>query len=74
MMPYLSSYLPPEQKLPLLTKAITRIDTLKFFLQIVWENKLMTAEHYSALLTNIEEVGRMLYGWKKGIESKTPEK
>ncbi len=71
---FLSSYLPPEQKLPLLTRAITRVDTLKFFLQIVWENKLMTTEHYSALLTNIEEVGRMLYGWKKGIESKTPAK
>ena len=69
---FLSSYMPPEQKLPLLTKAITRIDTSKFFLQIVWENKLMTTEHYSTLLTNIEEVGRMLYGWKKGIESKTP--
>jgi hypothetical protein len=71
---FLSSYLPPEQKLPLLTKAVARIDVLKFFLQITWENKLLTTEHYSALLTNIEEVGRMLWSWKKGIESKTPAK
>ena len=71
---FLSSYLPPEQKLPLLTKATTRIDIMKFFLQVVWENKLMTTEHYSALLTNLEEVGRMVWGWKKGIESKTPAK
>lgn len=71
---FLSSYMPPEQKLPLLVKAVTRIDVLKFFLQIIWENKLLTTEHYSILLTNIEEIGRMLYGWKKGIESKTPAK
>ncbi len=71
---YLSSYTPPEQKLPLLAKAVTRVDILKFFLQIAWENKLMTTVHYSALLANIEEVGKMLWGWKKGIESKTPAK
>ena len=62
----------PEQKLPLLTKAVTGLDILRFFLQITWENKLLTTPQYSALLANIEEVGRMLWGWKKGIESKTP--
>ncbi len=67
---FLSSYLPPEQKLPLLTKTVTRLDVLKFFLQIVWENKLLTTLQYSALLMNIEEVGRMVWGWKKGIEDK----
>lgn len=69
---FLSSYLPPEQKLPLLSKAITRIDVLKFLLQIVWENKLLTTEQYAVLLASIEEVGRMLHGWKKGLEKKTP--
>lgn len=69
---FLSSFSPTEHKLPILTKAIARLDVLKFFLQIAWENKLLTTEHYSALLASIEEVGRMLYGWKKGLESKTP--
>ena len=68
---FLSSFLSPEQKLPFLTKAITRVDVLKFFLQIAWENKLFTTQQYSILLGNIEEVGKMLYGWKKGLESKT---
>ncbi len=69
---FLSGFAPTEQKLPILTKAVTRLDVLKFFLQIAWENKLLTTEHYSTLLANIEEVGRMLYGWKRGLESKTP--
>lgn len=70
---FVSSFLSPEQKLPLLTKAATRIDVLKFFLQIVWENKLLTTTQYSALLASIEEVGKMLYGWKRGLENKTPQ-
>ncbi len=69
---FLSSFLSPEEKLPMLTKAIARLDILKFFLQIVWENKLLTTPQYSTLLASIEEVGKMLYGWKKGLESKTP--
>lgn len=71
---FLASYSSPEQKLPLLTKAILRIDSIKFFLQIIWESKLLTTEHYVALSTNTEEIGRMIWGWKKGIESKTPPK
>lgn len=69
---FLSSYLPPREKLPLLTKAITRVDVVKFFLQIAWEHKLLTTPQYSTLLVSIEEVGKMLYSWKKGLESKTP--
>jgi hypothetical protein len=69
---FLSSYLPPREKLPLLAKAITRIDVVKFFLQIAWESKLLTTPQYSNLLASIEEIGKMLYGWKKGLENKTP--
>jgi hypothetical protein len=69
---FLSSFASSEQKFPLLAKAIYRIDVLKFFLQLVWENKLLTTEQYSTLLAGIEEVGKMLYGWKKGLERKTP--
>lgn len=71
---YLSSFLPPAQKLSLLEKAIGKIDILKFFLQITWENKLLTTQRYSDLIANIEEVGRMLYGWKRNVENKTPER
>lgn len=71
---FFSSFLSPEQKLPLLTKALARIDVVKFFLQIAWENKLLTTPQYSTILASIEEVGKMLYGWKRGLESKTPAK
>ncbi|MDP1706696.1 MAG: four helix bundle protein [bacterium] len=69
---FASIYLPPEQKMPLLAKAISKIDAVKFFLQIVWENKLIAAEQYSELIMKLQEIGRMLGGWRKGLLNKTP--
>ena len=65
-----SAYLPPEQKVLVLAKTISRIDILKFFIQLAWESKLIPTEKYAELSINIEEVGRMLGGWKKGLENK----
>jgi hypothetical protein len=41
-------------------------------LQIAWENKCISSEKYSVLSEKLEEIGRMLGGWKKGLEKKTP--
>ncbi len=64
------SYLPMEQKVPFLGKAISRLDVLKFFTQFAWENKLIPTNKFSELLLKLEEIGRQLGGWKKGIENK----
>lgn len=69
---FISSYLPVDQKIIMLSKAITRLDVLKLFLQIAWENKLIPAEKYLELSSKLQEIGRMLGGWKKGLLSKTP--
>jgi hypothetical protein len=47
------------------------MDILKLFLQIAWENKLIPSEKYIELSTKLQEIGRMLGGWKKGLLSKT---
>lgn len=67
------SYLSPEHKLPMLNKAITRLDVLKFFMQLVWENRLVTSEKYIEIISKLEEIGRQLGGWKKGLQAKTPQ-
>jgi len=69
---FTASYLPPEQKIIFLSKAISRLDILKFFLQLAWENKLIPLKKYSGLSQNLHEIGRMLGGWKKGLQKKTP--
>jgi hypothetical protein len=65
------SYLSPEQKIPLLNKAVTKLDIIKFFTQLAWESKLIPTDKYSNLLPRLEEIGRQLGGWKKGLLNKT---
>jgi len=67
---FTASYLPPEHKIILLGKAISRLDVLKFFLQLAWENKLVPNEKYINLSQKLEEIGRMLGGWKRGLDKK----
>lgn len=55
-----------------LGKALTRLDTIKFFIQLAWENKLIPNEHYITLSEKFEEIGKMLGGWEKGLKKKTP--
>lgn len=69
---FTAAYLPPEQKIILLGKTISRLDILKFFAQLAWENKLIPTGKYAELSKRLEEIGRMLGGWKKGLESKAP--
>lgn len=69
-----SLYLPPDQKYRQLTVAITKLDAVKFFLELAWENKCLVDVKYTALSEALNEIGRMLGGWKKGLENKTPPK
>ena len=73
---FISLYLPPEQKVARLATATSKLDGVKFFLQLAWENKCVQNEKYLCLSEQLEEVGRMIGGWKKGIEAKmkTPAK
>ena len=69
-----STYLPLEPKIFMLGKTISRLDLLKFFIQLAWENKLISTEQHIALSNYLEEIGRQLGGWKKGLETKLPSK
>ncbi len=67
-----ASYLPPAEKVILLGKAISQLDVLKFFLQLAWEAKNVSNGRFAELISLLEEVGRMLGGWRKGLLNKTP--
>ena len=71
---FVSLYLSGEKKVQRLLICISKLDGVKFFLQLAWENKCIHTERYVALSAHLDEVGRMLGGWKKGLEAKTPPK
>lgn len=67
-----ASYLSKELKLPYLEKAGNKLDMLKFFLQIAWEVKAVDSKKYISLSEYLNEVGRMVGGWSKGLQKKNP--
>jgi hypothetical protein len=69
-----ASFVDLANKPSLLGQAIGIADSLRFFLQIAWENKLMANKQYEELAAGVEEIGRMAGGWRKGVLSKTPPK
>lgn len=60
------------EKLSIVSQALGKNDLLKFFLQIGWEEKVLDHTAYGKLILNLDEVGRMLGGWKKNLQEKTP--
>lgn len=60
------------EKLSMISQAIGKADLLKFFLQMAWEQKIIQNAYYSPLLLSLDEIGRMLGGWKKTVQEKTP--
>lgn len=60
------------EKLSLVSQVIAKNDLLKFFLQLSWEEKILNHSTYGKLIILLEETGRMLGGWKKSLQEKTP--
>lgn len=67
-----ASYLSKQEKLPYLKEGLVKLDVLKFFLQVAWEIKALDNKKYITFSEQLNEIGRMLGGWRKGLENKTP--
>ena len=68
---FVAMYLASDQKVLMLSKTIAKLDKLKFFMQIAWENKLIPEEKYAQISLDLEEIGRQLGGWRKGLQTNT---
>jgi hypothetical protein len=51
-------------------RAIAKNDTLKFMLYALYETRGIANDKLIVLIEPCEEVGKMLYGWKRSIETK----
>ncbi len=58
-----------ELKMEIIVKACVRLDALKYFLKIAWELKALDNKKYLAISNALNEVGRMLGGWKKQMQN-----
>ena len=69
---YRAYYTEREKKAEKILQCILILDTLKFFIQVTWEGKLISNKQYEDVAKKLEEIGKMLGGWKKSLGN--PEK
>lgn len=68
----IAAYQGLNEKLPTLDRAIMGIDVLKFLLRVAWELHILDDKKYTTLSEGVQEIGRQIGGWKKGLQKKTP--
>jgi hypothetical protein len=62
-----ANYAGREQKRILVLKISDTVDTIKYFLTILWELKGIENKQYADLGTKIVNIGRMIGGWLKEL-------
>ncbi len=67
-----ATYTPTQQKIAILEDCLNKTDSLRFFIQIMWETRLMTNTQFASLGNEIENIGKMIGGWRKGLLTKLP--
>lgn len=67
---YHAYYAPSHEKLPIIVSALKKVDVLKLLITIAWEGNLIQTVQFSELTEKLQEISKMLGGWKRGIESK----
>lgn len=60
-------YASKDNKLSFIDKATIKLDSLKFFLQIIWQTKSLDNKKYLQLSEPLAEIGKILGGWKKSF-------
>ena len=63
---------PKEEKVPYISLAIRKMETLKILLLVLWETKSIDNEKYISITTPLDEVGKILGGWHNQTTKQNP--
>ena len=66
---YRAYYAEREKKEEKILQCILILDTLKFFVQVAWEGKFLSNKQFEDIIHKLEEIGKMLGGWKKSLSN-----
>ncbi|MEK7109197.1 MAG: four helix bundle protein [Patescibacteria group bacterium] len=62
-----AEFLPRDKKLPFVSSAIRKLNTVQLLLMVLWETKSLRDKRYIALSAQVDDVGKMLGGWQGQI-------
>lgn len=66
---YIAYFSKKENKIEKIAECIFLLDTLKFIVSVAWDAKLLSDKQYEEIALKLQEIGRMLWGWKNGLEN-----
>jgi hypothetical protein len=69
---YVAYFAEKEKKAEKITECILITDGLKFLVSVAWEGKIISDKQCEGIAMKLEEIGRMLGGWRKSLDN--PEK
>lgn len=69
---YVAYFSKKESKTEKIAECIFLLDTLKFIVSVAWEGKILSEKQFEEVALKLEEIGKMLWGWKNNLEN--PEK
>lgn len=67
-------FVPKEQKLVHIQKAIQSLDTAKILLRVAEQAHIMETKQYLALTDKLVEIGKMLGGWHNQVVAQNGQK
>lgn len=65
---YTAYFIEKDKRVEKISDCIWFLDIIKFLVSTTWETKLISNKQYELLVMNLEEIGKMLGGWKKSLE------
>lgn len=66
---YAAYFTDKEKKSAKIAECIFVLDTVKFLIATAWEGKLIANKQCEDVAKKLDEIGKMLGGWKKNLEN-----
>ncbi len=66
---YIAYFTAKEQKMKKVSDCILVLDTLKFFISVAWEGKIISNKQCEDIILKLDETGKMFGGWKNSLSN-----
>lgn len=66
---YITYFTEKDKKQEKLSECILLLDTLKYLISVSWEGKIISNKHFEEIALKLDEVGKMLGGWRNSLNN-----
>ena len=66
---YTAYFIEKEKKAEKISTCIFELDILKFLISTSWEAKCISHKQYEEISIKLDEIGKMLWGWRKSMDT-----